>query len=197
MLALGHVGITLGIGLVINRILPKQSIKSQPAESSTGGKFPKRAKIQLDLRAWMIGSILPDAIDKPLGIYLLPGFFGDNGRIFSHTLFFAFVILLASFFIYRKSKSLWALPVGLGVMTHLVFDQMWQSPQTLLWPSMGFAFPAYPEYDWLGNIFEAYFKEPSAYIPEIIGGIIFLGFVWYLLANRRTRAFLRWGRYLA
>jgi inner membrane protein len=144
----------------------------------------------------MIGSILPDAIDKPLDIYLLKGFFGDNGRIFSHTLLFALVILLAGILVYLKYKRLWLLPVGLGVVTHLVFDHMWSSPRTLFWPVWGFAFPAYPEANWLGTIFKAYHTSPTAYVPEIFGGLILLGFLGFLLAKRRTRQFLRRGLYL-
>jgi inner membrane protein len=197
MLALGHIGITLGIGLVGNKLLLRQAEKSQITSAATKGPVSERISLQLDLRYWMVGSILPDAIDKPLGIYLFPGFFGDNGRIMSHTIVFAALVLLLGFFIYRKYEKLWLLPIGLGVVTHLIFDEMWRSPQTLFWPLLGFNFPAYPESDWLGSIFEAYLSSPSAYIPEIIGGLVILGFAWYLLAKRRARVFLRLGNYLA
>ena len=105
------------------------------------------------------------------------------------------VIILLALYLYRRGKSLWVLPLGLGVLTHLVFDQMWTDPQTLFWPLLGFKFPYNPESDWLGSIFEAYRSVPSDYIPEIIGALILGAFLWYLLRTRRMGGFLRGGEY--
>jgi len=95
---LGHVGITLLLGKWLSKRLNKK----------------------WNLRLIVLGSILPDLIDKPLGIL---GFGG--GRFISHTLLFTLALVV--------KKELF-----FGSLVHLLLDRMWENPQILLFPILGF-----------------------------------------------------------
>src|SRR5512140_2459711 len=75
-----------------------------------------------------LGSMLPDIIDKPLGLIA----FGSPsmGRTFAHT--FLFLLLIAALSIYTRDMRLKSLYWGL--LAHLTLDSMWNSPVILLWP---------------------------------------------------------------
>jgi len=78
-----------------------------------------------------LGSMLPDIIDKPLG--LLAFGTAEQGRTFGHTLLF--LIVLATLAVYLKNLRLAS--VSFGVLAHLVLDSMWKSPAILFWPLLG------------------------------------------------------------
>ncbi len=82
----------------------------------------------IDLKVLLLGAMLPDLIDKPLGHILLPG---NNGRIIAHTLLFSVLLLLIGL----AWKS--ALPLSLGVSMHQLLDSMYLSPESSLWPMLG------------------------------------------------------------
>jgi len=144
----------------------------------------------MDIRLLLVGSLLPDIIDKPVGIYLFPQTFGD-GRIFSHTLLFFLVIALAGLFLFWKKHQTWMLALAAGTFMHLVLDEMWLAPHVLFWPLFGFAFERGDIAGWLTGIFNAMFSRPSVYIPEIIGFIIVLWFGMELLVRHRVALFLK------
>jgi hypothetical protein len=133
-----------------------------------------------------LGSMLPDIIDKPVGHLFFSGFFHSNGRIFSHTLIFLLLVLavgLAVYFISRsrapetsnsklKTGNYLGLVTAFGVFMHLVEDQMWQTPQTLLWPFQGWAFPPGGDItagEWLSAIWQGLLSDPTTLFSEIIG----------------------------
>lgn len=91
-----------------------------------------------DLRLLLLGSLLPDIIDKPVGHF----FFREtlsNGRIYSHTLLFLLIISLGGYLLYRRGH-LWLVTLAIGTFWHLILDEIWLSPRTLLWPFFGTAF---------------------------------------------------------
>ena len=47
----------------------------------------------------MVGALLPDIIDKPVGLFFLREAFG-HGRLFSHTLLFPTLVALVGFYLY-------------------------------------------------------------------------------------------------
>jgi len=85
----------------------------------------------VDLAFLALGSMLPDIIDKPLG--LLAFGTAEQGRTFGHTLLF--LIVLATLAVYLKNLRLAS--VSFGVLAHLVLDSMWKSPAILFWPLLG------------------------------------------------------------
>jgi len=73
---------------------------------------------------------------------------------------------------------------------HLILDQMWLTPQTLLWPLYGSAFPKADMSHWLENIFIALRTVPSVYIPEIIGALVLGIFLRQLMRLRAWNNFI-------
>jgi len=73
---------------------------------------------------------------------------------------------------------------------HLILDQMWLTPQTLLWPVYGSAFPKVDLSCWLENIFIALRTVPSVYIPEIIGALVLGIFLRQLMRLRAWNNFI-------
>jgi len=117
--------------------------------------------------AWgylLLGSMLPDIIDKPLGELL----FGTPamGRTISHTLIFVLILLAAAY--YRHDQRMAS--IGGGILCHLALDSMWNSPITLLWPLLG-AFPRAPDLstmDFLMALLKG-LSDPMVVGPEILG----------------------------
>ncbi len=94
MLVLAHAGITLGTvtlqaGVVKYRHEPKRSRISWFASLS---KY-------IDIRILIIGSLLPDIIDKLVGQYFFQETF-SYGRIYAHTLLFLVIITAVGFYLY-------------------------------------------------------------------------------------------------
>jgi hypothetical protein len=161
----------------------------------------------------MFGSLVSDIIDKPLGWWLF-GNSPSSSRIYAHTLLFAMSLTVAAIYLYLRHRKRYLLYVSFGTVTHLILDQMWLNPRTLLWPLYGWSFektcsnlgdwleglPALPadiSHSNVGHWFEMGLtlltKEPGTYVPEIIGGLVLVALLFNLVRQRRLRSFLRSG----
>ena len=178
MLLLAHTGITLGAALVIDRALSRNSWFDSLRE-------------RLDLRLLLIGSLLPDIIDKPTA-FLFRSIF-SYGRTVAHTLLFLLIITLAGVYLCRRGK-LWLIILSSGTFMHLILDQMWLWPEVLLWPLYGFAFPSIDPVDSMLKMFGHLFTVPGVYLPEILGLLILGYFGVVLNLGRGWRSFLYSGR---
>ena len=164
MLLFGHIGIALGIFYLLNT----------------------RLKKGIDYRFLILGSLLSDIIDKPLGNIVLYGLL-NNGRIIGHTLLFVIVLTVIGF--YRKR----ILYVAAGVATHLVLDRMWGDPRTLLWPFLGdfihrdFRFT---------DLIDSFYADPLNYIGEVAGIVILISLIvkHRLYLKHRIKDFLAKGQ---
>ena len=206
MFVLAHTGIALGATVLLNGILPKSisRIKRSPEplpEVNPAPDYP-RGRLEswfaslgdrIDIRLLLIGSLLPDIIDKPIGVYLFRDTF-SSGRIFAHTLLFLIVISVTGFFLYRSYGKKWLLVVSFGSFVHLILDKMWLEIETLLWPLYGFAFPERDLTYWIRDMWRGLASEPGVYITEIAGGVILIVFLWVLVKNRKVFAFIRNGK---
>lgn len=158
MLIFGHVGITIGLAKMIERAIRRTAKKD------------KFLNVHYGLVA--LGSMLPDIIDKPLGhIFLRESL--NYGRIISHTLVFSALLWLIALAALRRGVR-WPLAISFGSLVHLILDEMWQIPQTLLWPLYGWSFPHSSQNFLLGVFYSIY--RPEVYIPEIAGAAILLLF---------------------
>jgi len=159
MLLFAHVGLTLAFSRLLHHV---------------------------NLAALALGSMLPDIIDKPLGLIA----FGspNMGRTIAHTLLF--LLLLAALSFYTRDIRL--ISITWGVLAHLILDSMWNSPEILFWPLLG-PFPERPILDTLSYIemLLAGLKNPGILIPELAGFAYLLLFVY----SRRNEASARIGRY--
>ena len=77
----------------------------------------------------VIGSLLPDIIDKPLGRIILAETIG-SGRIFAHTLLFGALLGLAGYYLYHKGQDKLLIVAGAS-FCHLLEDQMWNTPNSI------------------------------------------------------------------
>ena len=211
MLILGHAGITLGAAVLLNgalvksHLLPttgnkakhrKQSRVHQAQRLTPSGEASWFTSLgsRIDIRVLLIGSLLPDIIDKPVGQLLLRDSL-NNGRIFCHTLLFLIIISLAGSYLCRSRGQNWLLVLSAGTFTHLVFDQLWLTPGTLFWPLYGFAFERLPDLaTWARGTWQALLTEPAVYLPELTGAVILIWFAATLVRRKKTGSFLRNGQ---
>ena len=207
MFILGHLGITLGAAVLLNGALtkgalphPKGSLDSSP-KMSAAGDYPSGRMAswfatlgeRIDIRVLLIGSLLPDIIDKPLGYLFFRETF-SNVRLFSHTLLFLILITIAGFILYRSRRKTWLFVLSFGTFTHLLCDRMWRIPQTLFWPMYGFTFIKKDLTHWAERIGTDLVTDPSTYIPEIVGGVILILFLWVVVSNGKLLTFIRHGK---
>jgi len=94
---------------------------------------------RMDLRFLALGAILPDMLDTPVGFAAWSRFHAV--RLAGHSLLFAAVIMVAVLLGTRRGRPRrrW-MALAVGVLTHLLLDAMWRSPQTLWWPFLGGSF---------------------------------------------------------
>jgi len=133
----------------------------------------------LDLRLLVFGSMLPDIIDKPLGIIL----FGE-GRIFTHSLIVTLLVLLTGVFIYFNYKHTAVLAVACGMACHLILDFMWLTPDIFLWPLYGWAFPIGERTSYLLMWLSDLVSDPGIYLTEL-AGLIILALLAAVLVNKK------------
>ncbi len=203
---------TLAAAVLLNGALAKShtlpnrtdELRSQP-QPSAGMPSPQNSSSvgivswltslanRIDIRLLLMGSLLPDIVDKPVGQFFFRETFG-SGRIFCHTLLFLAVITVGGLYLYWSRNRTWLLVLSFGTLTHLIFDQMWLLPRTLLWPLYGFTFVRYDLSNWIQDIFYALLAYPIVSISELVGAAIVIWFVWLLVQRGRLYAFLRNGR---
>jgi inner membrane protein len=139
-------------------------------------------------------SILPDIIDKPIGMILLRAQIA-NGRIFCHTLLFALLLLHSGIILSGQGRRLF-LSLFIGVAFHLVLDMMWTNPHTLFWPLYGWSFAKETPIGLL-EIVRAFLHtlltNPALMGTEAIGGMVLLALILSLLYVSRFRRFIKWG----
>jgi hypothetical protein len=174
---LGHVGLTAALGELLSM---------------------RQSKLRIDYRLLILGSLLPDIIDKPLAVL-----FGIEGRSVAHTLLFNATLTMLLMLpllapqIYPKALARRLsnpLPIlSLGLWTHLLFDRIWEQPRVLLWPIEGVAFQP-GVFDLLELLMGV--LEPFALMGEIAGSAVLLFLVRRYRLHRwaNLARFIRTGR---
>ena len=207
MFLFGHIGITLGAAVIVtglitsrSRSLSRQKGVRQP-EFHSDETLPIRKRVFrlkswtmslgkfLDIRLLIIGSILPDIIDKPIGMFL----FG-NGRVFTHSLLVTLFLLLVGGYLYLNYKHTGVIALGIGTFTHLIFDQIWLTPNILFWPLLGWGFTEGVRTNYIPGWLSILFSNPYVYISEAIGLLVILGFIWMLISEREFKLFVMKGK---
>jgi len=200
MLLFGHIGITAGVVKACDIVI---SMSRTDSGSSFGPVISKkRLRLyyllngvkerigSIDYRLVLLGSLLPDIVDKPLWLFTAREIF-SSGRDFAHTLLFNLTLFISGLVLVRYRKS-WLLIISLCSFVHLILDQMWNSPIVLLWPLLG-PFPELETVGWLSDIIQALVSQPEVYIPEIIGLIIIILFAYRLVIRKSIISFIRCG----
>ncbi len=188
MLLLGHAGITLGAATLLTG-----AVKSRHSSQIMKVSWFTSLGSYLDIRLLLVGSLLPDIIDKPVGQLFFRETF-SQGRIFSHTLLFFIIITAVGLYLYQRHRKAWLLTLACGTFMHLILDEMWRAPGTLFWPFLGFTFERVDLTEWALNIFQALMSNPEVYLPEAVGLVILLWFGLTLMLGKRLGVFIKYGR---
>jgi hypothetical protein len=109
LLLLAHLGLTAGAVRISQRFVLKRRV---------------------DYRLVALMAILPDLVDRPLHIFVIPG--AQSGRLFAHTLIFS-LVLLASLVAIRR--DLWI--YGILPLFHVLMDFQGMSAEQFFWPFLG------------------------------------------------------------
>lgn len=128
----------------------------------------------VDLRFLVLGALLSDLIDKPIGLIAFADTFG-TGRIYGHTMLFAVVLMVGGVIITGRGTVARrrVITVAVGVFFHLLLDGMWSMPETLLWPAFGTDFPPGPV-DYWGGLLGRIFSSPLTLVQEAAGLVYLL-----------------------
>ncbi len=199
MLLLGHTGIILGSAIVVDAVLNRKQFQKEslplthPVKEHLDTRLKSLAR-HIDIRVLLIGSLLPDIIDKPLGQVIFHNTI-SSGRIFCHTVLFLLLIIIPGTYLYIKCKRNLLLVLSFGTFTHLIFDKMWLAPDTLFWPLYGWSFPRGDSNIVLffKNMLIELISSPGTYISEITGAIVLLVFTWRLIKLKSLNNFIRKG----
>ena len=136
-------------------------------------------------RRWLIpctiGAILPDLIDKPLGYLVLNESIGF-GRIFTHTLALALLIVAAGLAYWHIRKDPGLVALGAGILSHQILDLMWRQPVNWYYPFLGSFHGSYTE-----DFFWVKFLEELNNPFEVILGSMVLILILILAVLFRTR----------
>ena len=191
MLLFGHVGITAAAAILTDVAFPLEIVQDHDSGLryrllSVVNKIRDRTG-NLDYRMIIIGSMLPDIIDKPLFIL-----FNESelftGRSHAHTLLFALLLLSGGIF----SRKSWLLTLALANLFHLVLDSMWGAPETLFWPFLG-SFRPYEAEGWISGLWYNLTHLPEIYVPEIIGLVVTVFLAYKLIKVRGLNKFMKQG----
>ncbi len=91
------------------------------------------------------GSVIPDVIDKSLGL-LFPAVLG-GGRTVFHSLSMIVLILIVTVLFVRSNLKMVGVGFACAVLLHQVFDKMWNEPANWFYPLLGpFQGSMIPEY---------------------------------------------------
>ena len=133
---------------------------------------------RLPLGWLLLGAILPDLVDKPLGLLAGNGY----GRLYAHTLVAALGLAALAWALRRPAVT----ALALGVPAHLALDRLWEVPEVLLWPLLG----AFPQETWTVGDYLA-LAQRSGYVIgfELVGAAaLALTFAWWTRRNAARRA---------
>jgi membrane-bound metal-dependent hydrolase YbcI (DUF457 family) len=176
MIFFGHVGLTTGI------------IKGAEAVASKGRAVEK---LPVDYRLVMLGAMLPDIIDKPVGLLFRNTF--PNSRLFAHTLLFSILLLSVVLWRYRRKQKNTILLLGVSSFIHIILDGMWNITQNLFWPLYSWSFPPRTG-DWISESLEHFLHDPFLISSELIGFAILSFFFIRSIRRKEFKSFIRAGK---
>ena len=177
MLPPAHAGISVAIAFALEHSLGR----NLPTTDEDIG-LRKRSGWCIDYRLVILGSLLPDIIDKPLEFWLL------HSRSFGHTLLFANLLILLGVTAMGSTRLRASLVLSISSAGHLLLDTMWEIPETILWPLYGLSFGG-AEFDdsppWLRSLQVGMGRVAL----EVLGALVLVTFVVWLY---RRRTILKW-----
>ena len=134
---------------------------------------------KVDVRFLLLGAILPDLIDLPIGTVILADRY-STGELWSHSLLAASVYMVAVLLLTRRGRRRRAwMALGVGWLFHLLLDGMWAEQEVFLWPFFGWEIPPGEAPFW-PLAWERALSDPWRWVEEIIG-VAYLVWLWIAL----------------
>ena len=168
---LGHMTVSTGTVWIGSRLLRRSSEAARQVVNS------------IDHRLVLLGGLLPDLIDKPLGWFLLRDHFDGNGHLYGHTLLAVLAVALPGVLLAVRYSDPRVLAMGVAMLSHLAVDPTNHSPDNLLWPILGTDFP---QVTLLGT--------KMTVLTESISALMLLAAAYYLYHTDKLARFIRTGR---
>ncbi len=148
----------------------------------------------MDLRMLVVGALLPDLIDTPVGFL----FYNSLGsvRLITHSLLVATVVMVGVVLSTRRGRPRKAwMPLAIGLLLHLVLDAVWLDPETLWWPLFGLDF-APTGAETLGSYVGEIITDWRVWLGEL-AGLVYLAYLARAARLNQSavrRAFFKDGR---
>ena len=116
------------------------------------------------------GSIIPDLIDKSLGL-LFPSVL-SSGRTVFHTISLVFIILIFMLVFVRSNLTALGIGFACAIFLHQIFDEMWALPANWYYPLLGpFQGSMIPDY--ISAYFWFEITNPSEWV-FMVGTVVIL-----------------------
>lgn len=149
---------------------------------------------KVDIRFLLLGAVLPDLIDLPLGTLVLPAY--STGELWAHSLVVPVGYMAVILTLTRRGRRRRAwMAVGVGWLFHLLLDGMWVEQQVFLWPFFGLDLPSGTAPYW-PLAWERALSDPWRWLLEL-AGLAYLSWIWVghrLGDTDRRRVLLETGR---
>lgn len=134
---------------------------------------------KVDVRFLLLGAILPDLIDLPVGTILFADRF-STGELWFHSLIPPTIYMAAVLVLTRRGRRRRAwMALGIGWLLHLLLDGMWTSQEVFLWPFFGWEIPP-GEAPYWPLAWERALNDPWRWIKSAIG-LTYLIWLWVAL----------------
>jgi hypothetical protein len=150
---------------------------------------------RIDYRVVLLGAVISDVIDKPIGRIFFKEQF-ESGRLYGHTLLAATVLLLGIQLTLRGATARRWFILPICMLIHQVLDAMWNSPITWFWPLFGSRFPKDPNDNYWWEVLTRPLEHPWVLVQELVGLalLIYLARAYKLQDPELRRRFLRRGQ---
>lgn len=134
---------------------------------------------KVDVRFLLLGAILADVIDMPIGTVFLVDRF-STGELWLHSLLLPSVFMTVVLVVTRRGRRRRAwMALGVGWLFHLLLDGMWVNQDVFMWPFFGWEIPAGDAPYW-PLAWERAFSDPWRWIKEAVG-LSYLVWLWFAL----------------
>lgn len=132
---------------------------------------------KVDIRFLLLGAVLPDLIDLPVGTLILADRYA-TGELWAHSLTMASLYMAVVLLATRRGRRRRAfMAVGVAWLFHLLLDGMWTDPEVFFWPFFGWEIPAGEAPFW-SAAWDRASADPWRWALEIIGAG-YLVWMWF------------------
>jgi inner membrane protein len=134
---------------------------------------------KVDVRFLLLGAILPDLLDLPVGTMILADRY-STGELWAHSLILPTIYMIVVLLSTRRGRQRRAwMAVGVGWLFHLLLDGMWADQNVFLWPFFGWEVPPGEAPFW-PLAWERAMSDPWRWVKGAIG-LGYLAWLWIAL----------------